>query len=213
MLEPAVTLTDFGLFALNCWFALRLRGDSSVLRRNFVMFFVAIGVTALFGALAHGFFPTSSLVGVVLWRATMLMLGVVSSSAFLIAVQLLLPSANLTFFRLFALAAFVVYAAVVIFIKWNFAFALVFYIPAAMLMFAGFVGQLRRSVRIGMLGSAGLLLTFAAAYIQNARVSLDPRYFDYNATYHLVQAVGLLLIYLAAQNLVRLNRESNRYLR
>ena len=208
MLEPAVTLTDFGLFAVNARFAFGVRGASSVLRRNFQMFFAAIGATALLGALTHGFFPETTFVGIVLWRATMLMLGVVSSSAFLIAVQLLLPSANLTFFRLFALAAFIVYSAVVIFVKWNFAIALTFYVPAAILMFAGFVRQLTRSLRNGVLGSAGLLLTFAAAYIQHAKISLHPSYFDHNATYHLVQALGLLLIFLAARNLLLPSRNT-----
>jgi uncharacterized protein DUF6962 len=208
VLEPAVTLTDFGLFALNAWFASGVRGPSSLLRRNFVMFFAAIGATALIGALTHGFFPETTFVGIVLWRGTMLMLGVVSSTAFLIAVQLLLPSANLTFFRLFALAAFIVYTAVVIFVKWNFALGLAFYVPAAILMFAGFVRQLTRSKRIGILGGSGLLLTFCAAYIQHAKVSLHPSYFDHNATYHLVQAIGLLLIFLAARNLLIVSRDS-----
>jgi hypothetical protein len=202
VLEPAVTLTDFGLFVLNAWFAFGVRGPSSLLRRNFVMFFGAIGATALIGALSHGFFPETTPAGVVLWRGTMLMLGVVSSTAFLIAVQLLLPSANPSFFRLFALAAFIVYSAVVIFVNWNFAIGLAFYVPAAMLMFAGFIRQLAWSLRVGMLGGTGLLLTFAAAYIQNAKVSLSAQHFDYNATYHLVQALGLLLIFLAARKLV-----------
>jgi hypothetical protein len=202
VLEPAVTLTDFGLFVLNAWFAYGVRGPSSLLRRNFMMFFGAIGATALIGALSHGFFPESTLAGMVLWRGTMLMLGVVSSTAFLIAVQLLLPSANLSFFRLFALAAFVVYSAVVVFVKWNFALGLAFYVPAAMLMFAGFVRQLGRSLRIGTLGGAGLLLTFCAAYVQHAKIAVHPTYFDHNATYHLVQALGLLLIFLAARGLL-----------
>jgi hypothetical protein len=203
VLEPAVTLTDFGLFALNAWFALRLRGEPSLLRRNFLMFFGAIGATALFGALTHGFFPDTTFAGVVLWRGTMLMLGIVSSTAFLIAVQLLLPTVRPTFFRLFALAAFVSYAAVVMFVRWNFAIALAFYVPAAVLMFAGFVRELTRSVPAGVLGGAGLLLTFAAAYFQHAKVSLHAQYFDHNATYHLVQALGLWLIFLAARKLLR----------
>lgn len=172
------------------------------------MFFGAIGATALIGALTHGFFPGTTLAGIVLWRGTMLMLGVVSSTAFLIAVQLLLPHSRPTFFRLFAIAAFVVYAAVVIFVKWNFALGLAFYVPAAMLMFAGFVRQLTRSLRIGVPGGAGLLLTFAAAYIQHAKVALHPSYFDHNATYHLVQAAGLLLIFLAARRLLAVSREN-----
>jgi hypothetical protein len=208
VLEPAVTLTDFGLFVLNAWFAVQLRGESSLLRRNFVMFFSAVGATAFFGALAHGFFPETTVAGLILWRGTMLMLGLVSSAAFLIAVQLLLPSAKPGFFRMFALAAFILYAGVVIFVKWSFALALTFYVPAAMLMFAGFVRQLTRSLLIGLLGSAGLLLTFAAAYIQHAKVSLHPSYFDHNATYHLVQALGLLLIFLAARNLPLVSRDS-----
>ena len=53
-----------------------------------------------------------------------------------------------------------------------------------------------------LIGLLGLVLTLAAAGIQQARWSLHPVYLSYNALYHVVQAVALFCIYWSARWLV-----------
>jgi hypothetical protein len=44
--------------------------------------------------------------------------------------------------------------------------------------------------------TGGLLLSVAAAVLQQAQVVIHPDYFDHNALYHVVQAIALLVLYL-----------------
>jgi len=54
----------------------------------------------------------------------------------------------------------------------------------------------------------GLLLTFAAAVVQQIRLGLHPTYFNHNATYHLMQAVGIWFIFVGVKHLVRFEGEN-----
>ncbi len=49
----------------------------------------------------------------------------------------------------------------------------------------------------------GLLLTFVAAYVQQAKIGLNPQYFNHNALYHLIQAVALGMFFLSARQLTK----------
>jgi hypothetical protein len=48
---------------------------------------------------------------------------------------------------------------------------------------------------------AGVVLSLAAAVVQQAETGIASLGLSYNALYHLVQAVGLLLIFVAARGL------------
>lgn len=164
-------------------------------RRYFSLLFAAIGGGALAGALSHGFFPETTFGGVILWRVTMLLIGVAAAACFILAMDLLVGAAR----GVIALAAlaFVGYAAVILFVNSRFAVALYFYVPASVLLLFAFLRLLPTAPRTGVFGACGMLLTFAAAWVQSAGIALHPRLFDHNATYHLVQAFGLLLVFLA----------------
>jgi hypothetical protein len=49
---------------------------------------------------------------------------------------------------------------------------------------------------------AGVVLTFVAAGIQQARIDLHPTWLTHNTLYHVVQGIALLLIFLAARRIV-----------
>jgi len=51
-------------------------------------------------------------------------------------------------------------------------------------------------------GLAGTMLTLVAAIIQRKEIKLHSRYFNHNAFYHLVQAIALLMIFMAARKMI-----------
>jgi predicted Co/Zn/Cd cation transporter (cation efflux family) len=54
-----------------------------------------------------------------------------------------------------------------------------------------------------MAGIWGLVLSFIAAAIQQIGIGLHPLYFNHNALYHLIQAIGLFLLFWTARRLVK----------
>lgn len=54
---------------------------------------------------------------------------------------------------------------------------------------------------LALWGVAGVLFTFLAAAVQVFKISLHPRYFNFNSLYHLIQGAALYLIYVGAREL------------
>jgi hypothetical protein len=207
LLEPDVALTDFAL-ALECAaFAAWLRRPGSAptaLWAWFVTMFVALGAGALLGGLWHGFIgeAPSPLSGLV-WRATLLAVGVTGLATWNIGARLLLPAPALKTATAIIAAGFAVYAVIVVFVSQSFAVVVAYYLPAVFFVLAAFASDYaRRPSRAALLGMASAVLTLLAAAVQYGGIGLHPLYFNHNALYHSIQAVALLLIFLAARSLI-----------
>jgi hypothetical protein len=61
----------------------------------------------------------------------------------------------------------------------------------------------RRRERAVLWGIAGLALSYGAAAVQQSETAMPALKLSHNALYHLIQAVALLLIFLAARTLAR----------
>jgi hypothetical protein len=200
MTEPDVTLTDYAI-ALEClvFCVLALRWHARRdLRRWWVVFFASIGIAAAIGGTMHGFYPDDqSVAGRGLWLATMLTLGVTSLAAWAVGSHLLrLPAILGT-----AVAVFVIYAVVVVFAYREFLAAIIMYLPATVFLLVVLVSRHRREPHRALtLAITGMVLTFIAAGIQQAKIAVHPVYLDHNALYHVVQAVALLLIFIGAKH-------------
>jgi len=207
MTEPDVALTDYALFvecAAFAWLIARRPADRRELQPWTVLFFASTALAALFGGTVHGFFAAGTGgIGPVLWKVSMLAIGATALAGCVIGARLLFnrPEAD----RVFGIAAGLtaVYAAVIVFVSDAFWVAVTGYLPAAAFLLAGFR---RAAVRGGAswakLGAWGLVLSFAAAAIQQLRIALHPVYFNHNALYHLVQAVALVLLFIAFRGLL-----------
>jgi len=204
MLEPDVALTDFGL-ALECAvlaILLRVRpARDHASRTAFVVFFAALAAAALSGGIVHGFLPDEASAGYrVVWRATMLAIGLAAVAAWSAGAHLAMTASAATWVTRAAVAGLAAYALVVLRVTDDFAAAVGFYLPAALFLLGAFAVQYRRTraapLRAGM---AGLLLTFIASGAQQAGIDLHPRYFNHNALYHLLQAVAMWLVYVSAR--------------
>src|SRR2546429_5965796 len=86
MTEPDVALTDYAL-ALECTvFAYLLQ------RKEHALFFGSAAVASLAGGTVHGFFLDDRMLGnAVLWRITLIAIGVTAASAWAIGARVLFP--------------------------------------------------------------------------------------------------------------------------
>lgn len=206
MTEPDVTLTDYAIAlecAILCALASRWQTPSHALRRWWIVFFASIGAGALFGGTVHGFFLDERTLGYrILWPATLLALGVTSMTMWFVGATAALQEPRATWLRRAAVAALLVYATVVLFADSRFVVAIAMYLPATVfLLITLCVLYARRRTRALAIGIAGLLLTFAAAAVQQLRIAVHPVYFNHNALYHVIQGIALAMIYVGARSL------------
>ena len=204
MREPDVTLTDYaitlecGLFAY--WLLVHGQADHP-LRLWFAAFFASIGLAALSGGTMHGYFPNAATFGQnVLWAATLIALGVTALCGWTIGARLYFSGSVAAWMQSGAVALFVLYCGVVLFVRRDFLVAVLYYLPATLFLLVvyGLVYQQGGESAI-LIGLLGLVLTLAAAGIQQARLSLHPVYLSYNALYHAVQALALFCLYWSAR--------------
>jgi hypothetical protein len=206
MTEPDVTLTDYGLFA-ECaafaWLIARRPSGAGTLRRWTVLFFVFTALAALFGGTVHGFFAAETDgIGRALWKLSMLAIGATALAGWAVGARLLFTSQVADRLVRIAAGLTATYAGVILFVSDAFWIAVAGYLPAAALLFVGFLRSARRRLRWATQGAWGLALTFGAAAIQQFRIAIHPVYFNHNALYHLVQAVALALVFLACRGLL-----------
>jgi len=204
MLEPGVALTDFALALENALLAFllsRVPGPAGKLRLWFVVFFSAVALGALLGGISHGFAPNVWIFDhEVLWSATMISIGLAGLGAWMSAAHLRNCDRARTGERIVGWTVFLAFVFVVLFVSQDFKYAIFAYLPATLFLLLSFVGWWRRSRQsAAILGSGGVLLTFVAAAIQQSTLSLHPIYMNNNVIYHLVQAVALGMVFVAAR--------------
>ena len=204
MKEIDVALTDYLIAveaAVFAWVIFQTSGISTSLRTPFVWFFTATAAAALAGGTVHGFFESHR--SVILWRSTLLALGVVAFATWTIGARLMLSAQTARYVEIAAALLAAAYAIVVLFVDDRFGVAIAHYLPPTFFLLFAFawVASQRPDHRLSMLtGVAGLVLTFIAAFVQQRGVALHPAYFNHNATYHAIQAVALFLIFWAARS-------------
>ena len=127
MTEPVVTLTDYALALEGALFATRLsldrmgrRAGADPLAPWLVLFFAAAGLAPALGGTVHGFFPDASSPGYrVLWPATLLAIGLVAYSMWMVSVQLFFLPKMAKLFQPLALANLLIYSGWVCLLTWH----------------------------------------------------------------------------------------------
>jgi len=211
MTEVDVAVTDYLLAVESALFAFllsrqasnRTLGRRSGWRDPFALFFAATGVGSLVGGTVHGFFAAGDATpGVVLWRASLLAVGVAALCGWIIGARMLFGERAARAARLVASLEFLAYAAVIVGVNDSFWVAVANYLPTTAFLIVAFVVAYRSTGdRAAAVGVAGFASTVAAAAIQQFRVAVHPRYFNHNALYHVVQAAALFMIFWAARAL------------
>ena len=206
-----MTLTDYGLTVLCSWFAWNYlpKTHSHQPRALWTLFFGSIAVASLTGGTVHGFFLDQSTFGYrILWPTTLIAIGVTAATVWvLIGFSISKSVDSVKNWAFFAVIMFLIYSTVVLFYSQRFTVVILNYVPA---MVALLVVNIREYVRTSstpyLLVIGGILVILVAACIQQAGLGIHPNYFNHNSTYHLVQALGLLLLFKGAKGLPRLER-------
>jgi hypothetical protein len=204
MTQMDVSLTDYGL-ALECacfaYLIARLRTKACSLARIFMAFFFSIAMAAAAGGTVHGFFLDESSIGYrLLWPFTLIVIGITALAGVHIGTALLFSRSTAIYINRLALAVFMAYLVIVLFIRRDFLIAILDYLPALLFIGGAFLLAHRRQKRPAFLaGFLGVCIMLFAAAAQQAKLGIHPRYFDHNAVYHVLQAIALFMIFLAAR--------------
>lgn len=207
MTQVDVSLTDYGL-AVECvcfaYLTTRLRTTAKPLRGAFMASFVSIAVAAAAGGTVHGFFLDESSLGFrILWPITLIVMGITGLAGVHIGTALQFSDRTRTNLNRIALVAFMSYVLIVLFVRRDFLIAILGYFPALIFIGGGFLLAYRRRRRPPLLiGFLGICLMLFAAAAQQAKLGIHPRYFDHNALYHLLQAIALFMVFLAAREAI-----------
>lgn len=207
MKEIDVALTDYGL-ALLCFVAAYMilgnRSGNRTLALWFSILFSSVGLAAFIGGTVHGFVHENTLVHAMLWRGTIICIGVSALSAWVIGANIIFSPGTRRIILGLASINFIMYFAYVVLFNQSFGVAVVNYLPAALFLMIVFANAYKRSLnRLALFALIGLISTFIAAGIQQLEISLHTKYFNHNALYHVVQAGGLYLIFLGSRDLVK----------
>lgn len=202
--QPDVTLTDYGLALLSGGFAWHLAQLAPVPARTrlaWIVFFGSVAVGAASGGTVHGFFLDETSAGYrILWPLTMLAVGVTAAAVWVLAGSLITRQGPLRHWYVLAGVTFAVYALVVLLYAQGFVVVLLNELPPMVAFTAAAMFRFARE-RQGHLRFliAGLLISFAAAFVQHDQVAISAAHFNNNATFHLVQAIGLCFIWFGAR--------------
>lgn len=200
------TMSDFVLSALCFYLAARLVKtvqQSSSAKTWYAYFFIAVGLSAFFGAIYHGFLEHHEVWSTRIDVLLMLLTGLCSLCAWCFGARL---AFNDNISRWVVAAAFInyaVYTAVILFYSSNFLIAIANYLPASaflMWVFAKlWLKDGREGAKISLLGN---LLIITAAGQQQSGLGFHPDYFDHNTVYHTLQGIAIFLIYSGATALL-----------
>jgi hypothetical protein len=163
----------------------------------------------LTGGTVHGFFLNTSTFGFrILWPATLIALGVTAACAWVLTAFSLSKSVDtVKKWAFFAVTIFLIYSTVVLFYSQRFTVVIVNYVPAMVALLVVTIREYRRTRSTPFLFViGGILVTLAAAAIQQAGLGVHPRYFNHNSTYHVVQAFGLLILFKGATGQISIER-------
>jgi hypothetical protein len=215
--EPDVTITDYGL-AIECavfaYLLSRQTDRGHPLKTWLTVFFGSIALASFTGGTVHGFFLNEKTAGyAILWPATLIAIGVTALMAWTIAASILLSPKMARWISAAAAVGFALYALAVLFLIQEFWIAIAVYLSSVIfLLVALSLAYLRTQDKKLLIGVLGLGLTFVAALVQQAQISLDPIYFNHNAFYHLIQGIALFMIFWAARFLTAAQRAQRRCL-
>jgi hypothetical protein len=206
MSEPDVTLTDYGL-AVECAFCAVLLGltptGSKVLRSAGLCFFLFHGLAAASGGTVHGFCPDTQSPGHrFLWQLTLQSLGLAAFSSWILGAGVLAAARPGRWLALAGVPQVAVYSTLALVFTREFWIVFSIYLPAALLLLAGFCRAGWHGHRFLLVGATGSVLSLVASFIQHMKIGVDPVYFNHNALAHVVEAVALALIFLGVRCVV-----------
>lgn len=188
MNEPATVLTDYLLGAVAAWLAWLLFKESQNARRWWALAFAALAAGAFLGGTWHGFVQSH-----LLWKATLLTLGVASFGMVAGSACAVFQPASRNAILAAALAKLVVYCGWMM-VHDEFIYVVIdtgiAFIAVAALHLWKFNGPIL----------AGVALSVVAGLVQASGFKLH-EHFNHNDLYHVIQIAAVVLLYRGAKRL------------
>lgn len=215
MTEVDVALTDYAV-AIECAvFTCRLartRYAASEVRWWFVLFFASVALATAAGGTVHGFFAEGGSPGHrVLWPTTLILIGIAAWSATRIGTMMEFAGTPERMINRAAMAGFVAYVVVVLWISSAFLVAIIGYFPALVVLGAAAMMAYRRDKQSAFLaGFLGIGIMVMAAVVQQMQIDISAKYFNHNALYHVLQGIGLYMVFVMARAMCGQQRVSER---
>jgi hypothetical protein len=203
-MEFSAMLTDYVLAVICFVFAFILfraqNGKTTILKWLWIIFFTSIALGAIAGGSVHGFCgDETSPACKLLWLGALVILGLTTTSCWILGGVLWMGEQTWKRWFCFASILFVVYALILMVFSQNFLVAIINYFPPLIfLLIISVRGYIKTKAVAYRQVIAGILLSFFAAAIQQAHIGINPIYFDYTSTYHLLEAIALFLMFKGA---------------
>jgi hypothetical protein len=155
----------------------------------------------LAGGTVHGFLSEeASTAYAVLWRLTLIAIGAMTWAAWGIGRQFIHSVRARKWIERGAILQFCLFSSVILFHSQQFLLAELNYLPAAIFLLIVFLRKYFVTKEKALLfGVVGMAVTFAGSFVEIARISLHPQYFDHNALYHTILFIALCLLFITAQ--------------
>lgn len=206
--EPDVTLTDYVLFlefSILAW--LLCRKPRHPIRTLMAISLFSSGISALLGGTVHGFFSDEkTLPCILLWRGTLLGLGVMSWSFFMLGTNIIIPKKYYTGLFYFACLQLAIYTIIVLFVSQAFWIVIINYLPASLfILVASIIKWIKSRQNIWLGFIIGVFLMLVASFIQSFHIALHPIYFNHNAMYHLVMFIAVFGLFYTSYYLTEEN--------
>lgn len=205
MTEPDVALTDYFLAVQSAAFAMihwRRNPPTDRLRIWFTLFFAGIAGATLCGGTVHGFFQNELTTGyAILWPMTMAFVGISTLATCMLGAAIAMSPETTRRVFVAASGLLAVYLLIVLFITSTFLLAVATNGAAVVFLLVCVLIEYRRRGAPGLLPLAsGAGLIILGGVLQQLRIAIHPVYFNHNALYHAIQAVTLVLFFIAAKN-------------
>lgn len=197
--EPMTFFTDLILAGVALYCGVRI---SQVYWQAYHLFhfhlswaFYLTAVAALLGGLFHGFGPEfPEIVRNLTWKTVMISTGLAATLLLLASFSLVVPHKTYLILRLISIVAIVVYVGVI----WKksdfdlvaFFFASILAFVLLMMIYVWWQTKNPGAAKV----VAGLLVSLAGAVAWKSRLSVHP-HFNHNDLYHVIQAIGLWLMF------------------
>lgn len=188
--EPVTLATDYLLAGVTAWLCFRLwkQRESQRSRRWWTIAFGALALGAFLGGTWHGLLQSD-----LLWKATVLAVGVASFAMLAGSAYAVLAGSPRRLLLVLASVKLLAYATVML-IRDEF----IFFVIDSGVTFA-LVAALH-SWRFNRWIVAGVALSLVAALAQASGIALH-RHFNHNDLYHVIQVAAMLLLYRGARRL------------
>lgn len=152
------------------------------------------------GGTVHGICSAETRLCQILWTGSLLAIGITAASCWMIGVVLWRGEEELGLWSLCVFVLFMIYALILLFVSQNFLITIINYVPPLIFLL---IIVSRKYIQTQdynfLLITLGIILSFVAAVFQQAQIGINPYYFNYNSTYHLLEGIALFLIYIGAK--------------